>query len=94
MKKVIPLFIIAAGLVIAGYGGFKLIDTNMKTEQTLKEAKLAAEKPQELLGTKIAQIKQRTKHHLSLRPAKRAAFWKYRKSMQSFQSWRAPMLMI
>ncbi|MFT4401671.1 sortase SrtA [Bacillus sp. SW14] len=45
MKKVIPLVIIAAGLVIAGYGGLKLIDTNMKTEQTLKEAKLASEKP-------------------------------------------------
>ncbi|MGM0949226.1 MAG: sortase SrtA [Bacillota bacterium] len=45
MKKVIPLVIIAAGLVIAGYGGLKLIDTHMKAEQTLKEAKLAAEKP-------------------------------------------------
>lgn len=74
MKKVIPLFIIAAGLVIAGYGGFKLIDTNMKTEQTLKEAKLAAKSRRNLWGRKIAQIKQRTKHHLSLRPDKRAAF--------------------
>ncbi|MCO4851519.1 sortase SrtA [Bacillus vallismortis] len=52
MKKVIPLVIIAAGLMIAGYGGFKLIDTNMKTEQTLKEAKLAAEKPQEVSSAK------------------------------------------
>ncbi|MCY9234652.1 sortase SrtA [Bacillus spizizenii] len=52
MKKVIPLVIIAVGLVITGYGGLKLIDTNMKTEQTLKEAKLAAEKPQEASGTK------------------------------------------
>lgn len=61
MKKIIPLFIIAAGLVIAGYGGFKLIDTNMKTEQTLKEAKLAAEKPQELLGTKNSSDQAKNK---------------------------------
>lgn len=52
MKKVIPLIIIAAGLMITGYGGLQLIDTNMKTEQTLKEAKLAAEKPQKASGTK------------------------------------------
>ncbi|MCI4169133.1 sortase SrtA [Bacillus spizizenii] len=52
MKKVIPLVIIAVGLLITGYGGLKLIDTNMKTEQTLKEAKLFAEKPQEASGTK------------------------------------------
>ncbi|CAN2252450.1 sortase SrtA [Bacillus vallismortis] len=52
MKKVIPLVIIAAGLMIAGYGGLKLIDTNMKTEQTLKEAKLAGDKPQEASSAK------------------------------------------
>lgn len=52
MRKVIPLVIIVVGLVIIGYGGFKLIDTNMKTEQTLKEAKLATEKPQEASDTK------------------------------------------
>ncbi|MCY7784773.1 sortase SrtA [Bacillus sp. FSL H8-0515] len=52
MKKVIPLVIIAAGLLITGFGGYKLIDTNMKTEQTLKEAKLAAEKPQEASAAK------------------------------------------
>lgn len=52
MKKIIPLVIIAVGLLITGYGGLKLIDTNMKTEQTLKEAKLAAEKPQEASNAK------------------------------------------
>ncbi|PJY99781.1 MULTISPECIES: sortase SrtA [Bacillus] len=52
MKKVIPLAIIAAGLMIAGYGGLKLIDTNIKTEQTLKEAKLAADKPREASSAK------------------------------------------
>lgn len=73
-EKVIPLFIIAAGLVIAGYGGFKLIDTNTKTEQTLKEAKLAAKKPQEASGTKNSTDQAKNKASLSLRPAKRAAF--------------------
>ncbi|MGY0432111.1 sortase SrtA [Bacillus rugosus] len=52
MKKIIPLVIIAVGLLITGYGGLKLIDTNMKTEQTLKEARLAAEKPQEASNAK------------------------------------------
>ncbi|MBY4603197.1 sortase SrtA [Bacillus rugosus] len=52
MKKIIPLVIIAVGLLITGYGGLKLIDTNMKTEQTLKEARLAAEKPQEASDAK------------------------------------------
>ncbi|MFP7319411.1 sortase SrtA [Bacillus spizizenii] len=52
MKKVILLVIIAVGLLITGYGGLKLIDTNKKTEQTLKEAKLAAEKTQKGSGTK------------------------------------------
>ncbi|MGN7373220.1 sortase SrtA [Bacillus halotolerans] len=52
MKKYIPLVIIVIGLVITGYGGFKLIDTSMKTEQTLKEAKKAAEQPQAIAGTK------------------------------------------
>ncbi|MDO3661842.1 sortase SrtA [Bacillus sp. C28GYM-DRY-1] len=52
MRKAIPLVIIVVGLVIIGYGGFKLIGTNMKTEQTLKEAKLATEKPQEASDTK------------------------------------------
>ncbi|MCY9375195.1 sortase SrtA [Bacillus sp. T17B1] len=52
MRKVIPLVIIVVGLVIIGYGGFKLIDTNMKTEQTLKEAKLATKKSQEASDTK------------------------------------------
>ncbi|MCC8352844.1 sortase SrtA [Bacillus sp. AF23] len=52
MKKYIPLVIIMIGLVITGYGGFKLIDTSMKTEQTLKEAKKAAEQPRAIAGTK------------------------------------------
>ncbi|MEC1615056.1 sortase SrtA [Bacillus mojavensis] len=52
MKKYIPLVIIVIGFAITGYGGFKLIDASMKTEQTLKEAKKAAEQPPAIAGTK------------------------------------------
>lgn len=59
MKKVIPLVIIAAGLMITGYGCLTLIDTNRKTEQTLKEAKLMAEKPQKAFGVKQSKDQEK-----------------------------------
>ncbi|KAF1680402.1 sortase SrtA [Bacillus sp. SKDU12] len=66
MKKVIPLVVIAAGLVITAYGGFILIDTNIKTEQTLKEAKLAAAKPVKASSTN--QSADETKKKASFKP--------------------------
>ncbi|MCY9451917.1 class D sortase, partial [Bacillus haynesii] len=41
MKKNLPILIIAAGLVLIGYGVWKVVDTSKKTEQTLEAAKLA-----------------------------------------------------
>ncbi|NTU26982.1 sortase [Bacillus tequilensis] len=61
MKKVIPLVIIAAGLMITSYGCLTLIDTNRKTEQTLKEAKLMAEKPQKAFGVKQSKVQTKDK---------------------------------
>lgn len=46
VKKNLPIFIIAAGLVLIGYGVWKVMDTSKKTEQTLEAAKLAIEHPQ------------------------------------------------
>ncbi|MEK4015637.1 class D sortase [Bacillus sp. FSL K6-0947] len=46
MKKNLPILIIAAGLVLIGYGVWKVMDTSKKTEQTLEAAKLAIEHPQ------------------------------------------------
>ncbi|MEC2060386.1 class D sortase [Bacillus stercoris] len=46
MKKAFPLFIIAAGLIFIGYGGWKVVDTNQKTAEALGEAKLAAGHPE------------------------------------------------
>ncbi|WP_434178815.1 class D sortase [Bacillus stercoris] len=46
MKKAFPLFIIAAGLIFIGYGGWKVVDTNQKTAEALEEAKLAAGHPE------------------------------------------------
>ncbi|MDR4434530.1 sortase SrtA [Bacillus tequilensis] len=66
MKKLIPLVIIAAGLMITGYGCLTLIDTNRKTEQTLKEAKLMAEKPQKAFGVK--QSKDQAKDKALFKP--------------------------
>lgn len=93
MKKYIPLVIIVIGLAITGYGGFKLIDTSMKTEQTLKEAKKAAEQPPAIAGTKKNANQAEKNHRLSRKPVKRAAYWKSQKSMRSFQSWKEPMPM-
>ncbi|MER0468955.1 class D sortase [Bacillus cabrialesii subsp. cabrialesii] len=45
MKKAFPLFIIAAGLLLIGYGVWKVVDTNQKTAEALEEAKLAAGHP-------------------------------------------------
>lgn len=46
VKKNLPILIIAAGLVLIGYGVWKVMDTSKKTEQTLEAAKLAIEQPQ------------------------------------------------
>ncbi|MCJ8221964.1 class D sortase [Bacillus paralicheniformis] len=46
MKKNLPILIIAAGLVLIGYGVWKVMDTSKKTEQTLEAAKLAIGHPQ------------------------------------------------
>ncbi|MBU2660250.1 class D sortase [Bacillus cabrialesii] len=46
MKKAFPLFIIAAGLILIGYGVWKVVDTNQKTAEALEEAKLAAGHPE------------------------------------------------
>ncbi|XVK84859.1 class D sortase [Bacillus stercoris] len=46
IKKAFPLFIIAAGLIFIGYGGWKVVDTNQKTAEALEEAKLAAGHPE------------------------------------------------
>ncbi|AKL87076.1 YhcS [Bacillus atrophaeus UCMB-5137] len=46
VKKAFPLFIIAAGLILIGYGVWKVMDTNQKTAEALEEAKLAAGHPQ------------------------------------------------
>ncbi|AFI27093.1 Sortase family protein [Bacillus sp. JS] len=46
IKKAFPLFIIAAGLIFIGYGGWKVVDTNQKTAEALEEAKLEAGHPE------------------------------------------------
>lgn len=46
VKKNLPILIIAAGLVLIGYGVWKVMDTSKKTEQTLEAAKLAIGHPQ------------------------------------------------
>ncbi|OLQ46664.1 class D sortase [Bacillus licheniformis] len=46
IKKAFPLFIIAAGLILIGYGVWKVVDTNQKTAEALEEAKLAAGHPE------------------------------------------------
>ncbi|MEC1471818.1 class D sortase [Bacillus haynesii] len=46
MKKTLPILIIAAGLVLIGYGVWKVMVTGKKTEQTLEAAKLAIKHPQ------------------------------------------------
>ncbi|MCY8225543.1 class D sortase [Bacillus haynesii] len=48
MKKNLPILIIAAGLVLIGYGVWKVMVTGKKTEQTLEAAKLAIEHPQKV----------------------------------------------
>ncbi|ATH94171.1 hypothetical protein ACH95_04960 [Bacillus glycinifermentans] len=48
MKKYMSILLIAAGLVLIGYGVWKVIDTGKKTEQTLEDAKLAIEHPQKV----------------------------------------------
>lgn len=40
--KHIPLLVIIAGVIITCYGSWKIIDTHMKTKQSLEEAKKAA----------------------------------------------------
>ncbi|MDR7909993.1 class D sortase [Bacillus velezensis] len=44
MKKYLPICIIIAGLVVTGYGVWKVMDISHKTEQTLDKAKHATEK--------------------------------------------------
>ena len=41
--KHIPLLVIIAGIIITCYGSWKIIDSHMKTNQSLEEAKQATE---------------------------------------------------
>ncbi|OIK19762.1 class D sortase [Bacillus amyloliquefaciens] len=45
MKKYLPILLIIAGLVIIGYGVWKVTDISHKTEQTLDKARLALKGP-------------------------------------------------
>lgn len=41
--KHIPLLVIIIGVIITCYGSWKIVDSHMKTNQSLEEAKKAAE---------------------------------------------------
>ncbi|MEC0695830.1 class D sortase [Bacillus atrophaeus] len=60
MKKMkhIPILIIAAGLVLTGYGGWKVADTKMKTEQSLEEAREVASSDNSAGGAEVSQEKK------------------------------------
>ncbi|MGD2403567.1 class D sortase [Bacillus velezensis] len=59
--KHIPLLVIIAGIIITCYGSWKIIDSHMKTNQSLEEAKKATEPVLEKKKTKSAVLTQRKK---------------------------------
>lgn len=59
--KHIPLLVIIAGVIITCYGSWKIIDSHMKTNQSLEEAKKATEPVLEKNETKSAVQAQRKK---------------------------------
>lgn len=61
MKKMkhIPILIIAAGLTLTGYGGWKVADTKMKTERSLEEAREVTSSDDSAGGAEVSQEKSR-----------------------------------
>ncbi|MCP1458285.1 class D sortase [Bacillus amyloliquefaciens] len=59
--KQIPLLVIIAGIIITCYGSWKIIDSHMKTNHSLEEAKKATEPVLEKNETKSAVLTQRKK---------------------------------
>lgn len=60
MKKMkhIPTLIIAAGLTLTGYGGWKVADTKMKTERSLEEAREVTSSDDSAGGAEVSQEKK------------------------------------
>ncbi|MCY8519679.1 class D sortase [Bacillus atrophaeus] len=60
MKKMkhIPILIIAAGLVLTCYGGWKVADTKMKTERSLEEAREVTSNDDSAGGAEVSQEKK------------------------------------
>ncbi|MGW8457398.1 class D sortase [Bacillus atrophaeus] len=60
MKKMkhIPILIIAAGLALTGYGGWKVADTKMKTERSLEEAREVTSSDDSAGGAEVSQEKK------------------------------------
>lgn len=83
VKKNLPILIIAAGLVLIGYGVWKVMDTSKKTEQTLEAAKLAIEHPQKA-----------DRDRFKPKFGEAAGILEIPKSTQSFRLWRERMPMI
>lgn len=71
--KLIPLFVIIAGIIITCYGSWKIIDSHMKTNHSLEEAKKATEPVLEKNETKSAVLTQRKKNFTPKR-VRQAAF--------------------
>lgn len=71
--KHIPLLVIIAGVIITCYGSWKIIDSHMKTNQSLEEAKKATEPVLEKNETKSAVQAQRKKNFTPKR-VRQAAF--------------------
>lgn len=59
--KHIPLLVIIVGIIITCYGSWKIIDSHMKTNHSLEEAKKATEPVLEKNETKSAVLTQRQK---------------------------------
>ncbi|MCY8465759.1 class D sortase [Bacillus atrophaeus] len=60
MKKMkhIPILIIAAGLTLTGYGGWKVADTKIKTERSLEEAREVASSDDSAVSAEVSQEKK------------------------------------